>query len=124
MRTLTITAIALTFLITAGCNNSKSPDAVANDVAKAEQKAAAEVANRENDASKDIANQSDKVGDKVADLNNAAAKDAYGIAFNGTKVRKNLTHRADGPSAEAREGGQEQWKDEVITTISHVTQPR
>jgi hypothetical protein len=109
VRTLTITAIALTIVITAGCNNSKSPDAVANDVAKAEQKAATEVANRENDASKDIANQSDKVGDKVADLNNAAAKDAYSIAVaKADGDRKVALAKCDALSGDAQKGCKDQ----------------
>jgi hypothetical protein len=81
VRTLSISAIALTIAFSAGCNNAKSPDAVSKDVATAEQKASNEVANRENDASKDISKGADKVGDKLADLNGAAAKDAYGIAL-------------------------------------------
>ena len=46
-----------------GCNNAKSPDAVANDVAKTEQKAEA------------------KVDDKLKDLNNKDAKGTYDVAM-------------------------------------------
>jgi hypothetical protein len=67
-------------MLIAACNNAKSPDAVAKDVAAAEQKAATEVANSENSASKDLGKAADKVDDKLVDLNNAAAKDAYSIA--------------------------------------------
>jgi hypothetical protein len=70
----------MTFMIVSGCNNAKSPDAVAKDVAAAEQKASTEVAKSENDASKDIGKAADKVDDKLVDLNNAAAKDAYNLA--------------------------------------------
>jgi len=63
-----------------GCNNAKSPDAVAKDVSAAEQKASTEVANSEKDASKDIGKAADKVDDKLVDLNNAAAKDSYNLA--------------------------------------------
>jgi hypothetical protein len=80
MRTLVISAIAVTILLMTGCNKAKSPDAVANDVAAAEQKASAEVATSEKDASKDLGKAADKVDDKLVDLNNAAAKDAYNLA--------------------------------------------
>jgi hypothetical protein len=80
MRTLSISAIALAMICAAGCNNAKSPDTVAKDVATAEQKASNEVARSENSAEKDIAKDADKVADKMTDLNNAAGKDAYNIA--------------------------------------------
>jgi hypothetical protein len=80
MRTLITSAIAVSILLISACNNAKSPDAVAKDVATAEQKASTEVAKSEKDASKDIAKAADKVDDKLVDLNNAAAKDAYNLA--------------------------------------------
>jgi hypothetical protein len=76
MRILLTSAIALTAMLAAGCDKPKSPDAVAHDVAAAEQKASTEVSNSEKDASKDIGSAADKVGDKLTDLNNVAAKDA------------------------------------------------
>jgi hypothetical protein len=79
MRNVLIPMIALTIAFAAGCNNAKSPDAVANDVARAEQKASTEVANSENSAAKDMGKAADKVDDKMADMNNSAAKDAYKI---------------------------------------------
>jgi hypothetical protein len=81
MRTLLTSAIAATVILMAGCNNAKSPDAVANNVATAEQKASTEVANSEKDASKDLSKAADKVDDKLTDLNNTAAKDATSIAI-------------------------------------------
>ena len=80
MRMLLTSAIAMTILVLSGCDKPKSPDAVAKDVAAAEQKASTEVANSEKDASKDIGKAADKVDDKLVDLNNAAAKDAYNLA--------------------------------------------
>ena len=80
MRTLITSAIAMTLVLIGGCNNAKSPDAVAKDVAAAEKKASSEVANSEKDASKDLGKAADKVDDKLVDLNNAAAKDAYNLA--------------------------------------------
>jgi hypothetical protein len=81
MRILMTSAMALCAVLAAGCDKPKSPDAVAHDVAAAEQKASTEVSNSEKDASKDIGNAADKVGDKLTDLNNVAAKDAQNIAF-------------------------------------------
>jgi hypothetical protein len=64
----------------AGCNNAKSPETVAKDVANAEQKADKEVAKSEESAAKDLGNQAGKVDDKLVTFNNAAAKDAYNLA--------------------------------------------
>jgi hypothetical protein len=80
MRTLLTSAIAATILLLAGCNNAKSPETVAKDVATAEQKAATEVANSEKNAAKDLGKAADKVDDTLVNFNNAAAKDAYNLA--------------------------------------------
>ena len=81
MRLLLISMVAMTLLGVSACNKPKSPDAVAKDVATAQQKASTEVANSENDASKDLGKAADKVDDKLVDLNNKAAQDAYNIAL-------------------------------------------
>jgi hypothetical protein len=75
-----LTAAILATLCIAACNNAKSPDTVAKDVAKAEQKASTEVAKSEDSAVKDLNGAADKVDDKVVAFNNAAAKDAYNLA--------------------------------------------
>ena len=80
MRTLLTSALALTVVLAAGCDKPKSPDAVAHDVAAAQQKASTEVSNSEKEASKDIGNAAGKVGDNLTELNNTAAKDAERIA--------------------------------------------
>jgi hypothetical protein len=80
MRILLTSVIALCAVLAAGCDKPRSPDTVARDVAAAEQKASNEVSNSEKDASKDVGNAADKVGDKLTDLNNVAAKDAESIA--------------------------------------------
>ena len=80
MRTLPMSIMALTLFCVAACNNAKSPDTVAKDVAAAEQKASNEVAESQKEASKDIGKAADKVDDKLADLNNTVAGDAYTIA--------------------------------------------
>src|ERR1019366_8658229 len=71
----------LTVAVLAGCNNAKSPDAVANDVAAAQQKAAENIADVRKDASKDNVSATDKVDDKSKDLNNVEAKGAYDVAL-------------------------------------------
>ena len=80
MRTVSIFAIALAVFTIAGCDKPQSPESVAKDVSSAEQKAATEVSKSETNASKDLSKGADKVGDKLTDLNNTAAKDAYDIA--------------------------------------------
>jgi hypothetical protein len=89
MRTLLPSAIAVTLLLISGCDKAKSPDAVAQDVAAAEQKASTEVANSEKDAAKDLGKSANTVDDKLVDFNNAAAKDAYNLAIaNADGTRK------------------------------------
>jgi hypothetical protein len=67
--------------LVSGCNNPKSPDAVANDVSAAQAKRAAEVADAKQDAAKDANKAEAKVDDKTVDLNNANAKGAYDVAM-------------------------------------------
>ena len=62
-----------------GCHKAKSPDAVANDVTNAEQKAANNVADAQKDASKNVADAAGKVDDKSKDLDNAEVKGAYEV---------------------------------------------
>ena len=77
-----ITAIALATLASlAGCNNAKSPDTVANDVAAAQQASAKQVADARAEASKEDAKATDKVNDKSQDLNNVEATGAYDVAM-------------------------------------------
>jgi hypothetical protein len=81
LRSLSIlSAFALGACMLAGCHQAKSPDAVAAEVAKAQDNANSEVAGAEQHADKDVANAAAKVGDKLTDLNNDAAGDAYQIA--------------------------------------------
>jgi hypothetical protein len=62
-----------------GCQKAKSPDAVANDVTNAEQKAANNVADAQKDASKNVADAAGKVDGKAKDLDNAEVKGAYEV---------------------------------------------
>src|SRR5258708_12501045 len=79
MRTLVTSAIAMAFLMAAGCDSAKSPDAVEKKVAAAEQKAATEVANSEKAAEKDLNKAAENVDDKLLAFNNAAAQDAFNL---------------------------------------------
>jgi predicted small secreted protein len=80
MRLQLTSAVVLAAIMAAGCNNAKSPDTVAKDVANAEQKASTEVTKSENSAAKDLSGAADNVDDKLIAFNNAAAKDAYHLA--------------------------------------------
>jgi Tfp pilus assembly major pilin PilA len=82
MQKLFISLVALCAVaMVSGCNNPKSPDAVANDVAAAQAKRATEVADAKQDAAKDTNKAEAKVDDKTVDLNNANAKGAYDVAM-------------------------------------------
>jgi hypothetical protein len=82
MHKLVISAVAvLAVAAVSGCNNAKSPDAVANDVAAAQAKRAATVADAKQDAAKDENKAEAKVDDKTNDLNNVNAKGAYDVAM-------------------------------------------
>ena len=63
MQRLCIPFVAAIAIALCGCNNAKSPDAVANDVAKTEQKTDA------------------KVDDKLKDLNNKDANGVYDVTL-------------------------------------------
>jgi hypothetical protein len=82
MQKLAISILALfAVAMVSGCNNAKSPDAVANDVAAAHAKRASEVADAKQDAAKEANQAEAKVDDKTNDLNNANAKGAYDVAM-------------------------------------------
>ena len=102
-------AILITLCV-AACNNAKSPDAVDKDVAKAEQKASAEVAKSEDNAAKDLNAAAAKVDDKVVEFDNTAAKDAYDLAM----ANADGDHRIALANCESSRGdAQKQCKDQV-----------
>jgi hypothetical protein len=80
-KSLLSAAGALAIALLVGCNHAKSPDALANDVAAAEQKSATDVADAQKKASQDTALASAKVNDKTTDLNNTEAQGAYDVAM-------------------------------------------
>ena len=62
-----------------GCNNAKSPEAVASDVAVAEQKAEAKVSETRQDALQEADKAAEKANDKLTALNNTQATGDYQI---------------------------------------------
>src|SRR5258708_17974264 len=80
MRTLVTSAIAMAFLMAAGCDSAKSPDAVEKKVAAPEQKAATKGANSEKAAEKDLNKAAENVDDKLLAFNNGAAQYAFNLA--------------------------------------------
>lgn len=79
-RTILWASAILAFALLGGCNNAKSPGAVNNDVAAAQQKAENKVADAQKNASEDIAKSNAAVDDKSKALNNTEAKATYGVA--------------------------------------------
>jgi hypothetical protein len=102
-------AIVMTLCV-AACNNAKSPETVAKDVAKAEQQASTEVAKSEDSAAKDLNGAAGNVDDKLVAFNNAAAKDAYNLAVaNADGDRKVALANCESMSGDA----QKQCKDQA-----------
>src|ERR1700723_2717089 len=64
----------------AGCNQSKSPEDVSKDVAKAEQKANNEVTKSEERAQSALDKSYEKVNGQEIKFNNDAAPQAYNVA--------------------------------------------
>src|SRR5580658_6248875 len=80
MREYLMPMVAVAALALAGCNQSKSPEEVAKDVAKAEQKANNEVAKSEEHAQSALDKSYEKVNDQEVKFNNDAAHEAYNVA--------------------------------------------
>ena len=76
-----LSALALGTFLLAACHQGKSPDQVAAEVAKAQEKANAELTRAEQHADQDVANAAGKVDDKLTALDNDAATDAYKVAL-------------------------------------------
>ena len=68
-------------LALAGCNQSKSPDQVAKDVANAEQQAGSEIAKTEDRAQRSLDTAAGKVDDQLVKFSNDAAKQAYEVSI-------------------------------------------
>jgi hypothetical protein len=67
--------------LASGCDQSKSPDAAANDIEKAKQSAAQEVAEANRAAAKEINGASKELQDKSGQLADSNAKGAYDVAM-------------------------------------------
>jgi len=104
MHKLLVSMVAVfAVVMVCGCNNAKSPDAVANDVAAAQAKRASEVADAKQDAAKDANKAETQVDDKTNDLNNANAKGAYDVAMaQADGDHKVASQRCDAMSGDAQ----------------------
>jgi hypothetical protein len=110
MQRLTVSLVALLAVAAAsGCNNAKSPDAVANDVTAAQAKRASEVADARQEAAKDSNQAEAKVDDKTNDLNNSNAKGAYDVAMaQADGDHKVALQRCDGLSGDSQKACKDQ----------------
>jgi len=105
-----IAALAVLALAAAsGCNQAKSPDAVANDVAAAQAKRAAQVADAKRDAEKDANKAEAKVEDKANDLDKVNAQGAYDVAMTQADGdHKVATQRCEAMSGDAQKACKDQ----------------
>ena len=81
MRKYLIPIFAVAALALAGCNQSKSPEDVSKDVAKAEQRANNEVTKSEERAQSALDKSYEKVNDQEIKFNNDAARQTYNVAI-------------------------------------------
>ena len=80
MREYPMLIFVVAALTLAGCNKSKSPEDVAKDVARAEQKANSEVTNSEERAQSALDKSYEKVNDQELKFNNDAVHQTYNVA--------------------------------------------
>jgi membrane-bound lytic murein transglycosylase B len=71
----------LTVVLACGCTNTKSPVAVANDVALAQQQATTEVTDARKDAAKEVDSAAAKLDHTSKDLDDAGAKASYEVTI-------------------------------------------
>jgi hypothetical protein len=76
-----LTAALALALVLAGCDRPKPPDVVAQDVAKAEQKASDLVAKSEDHAQSSLDKSADKVSEQLMHFDNDTARQAYDVAL-------------------------------------------
>ena len=81
MREYLMPVFVFAALALAGCNQSKSPEDVSKDVAKAEQKANNEVTKSEERAQSALDKSYAKVNDQEVKFNNDAAHQTYNVAI-------------------------------------------
>jgi hypothetical protein len=79
MRTYLMPFFVIAALALVGCNQSKSPENVSKDVAKAELKADKEVTKSEEHAQSALDKSSEKVSDQEIKFNNDAAHQTYNV---------------------------------------------
>jgi hypothetical protein len=108
----------LTTALACGCNNAKSPAAVAADVAAARQQASTEVADTRKDAAKNVDSAAAKADGSSKDLNDASARAAYDVAVAQADGNHNvaiqqcsaLTGEAQKPCKDRADAGYDQAK--------------
>jgi hypothetical protein len=81
MRGYLMPVFVIAALALAGCNQSKSPEDVSKDVARAEQKANTEVTRSEERAQSALDKSYEKVNDQGIKFNNDAAHQTYNVAI-------------------------------------------
>jgi hypothetical protein len=81
MREYLMPVFVFTALALAGCNQSKSPEDVSKDVAKAEQKANIEVTRSEERAQSALDKSYEKVSDQEIKFSNDAVHQTYNVAI-------------------------------------------
>jgi hypothetical protein len=103
LQKLLLSSLTAAIILIAGCNGAKSPETVAADTAKAEQKADKEMTSAENSVSKDLNKSAGNVDDELVDFNNQAAKDAYKLAVTQADGdRKVSLAKCEGQSGDAQ----------------------
>lgn len=81
MQKLLLPAIGMIITILAsGCNSAKSPAAVVNDVAAAQQQASTEVTDARKDAARNLVSAATNADGSSKNLNDVGARNAYDVA--------------------------------------------
>ena len=92
MREYLMPVFVFAALALAGCNQSKSPEEVSKDVAKAEQKANNEVTKSEERAQSALDKSYEKVNDQEIKFNNDAAHQTYNVAIAKADGNRKVVH--------------------------------
>ena len=119
----------LTTALMCGCNNAKSPAAVATDVAAARQQASTEVTDARQDAARSVDSAAANAGGSSKELNDVEAKSAYDVAVaqadgdHNVAIQKclALTGEAQKSCKERADAGYEQAKTHAnVTRLSKL----
>jgi hypothetical protein len=91
MRIIVLASALGAMVLISACNGAKSPDKVAADTAKAEQKAEKQMSSTEDSVATDLNKAAANVDSEVANFNNTAAKDAYKLAVSQADGNRKIT---------------------------------